>query len=252
MVAQAQPSRVIRIFARVGFVVVLLLTALALLSVCLRFAFTWRVLSGDTASLPSNVFEDRYAAHPWLTMAHILAGFLFMVTGPWQFVPAIRTRFLRFHRVSGRIYIVASLVAALTALAYVPLLPVFGTFTAKAGTTVGAVLFLISIFQAYATIRRREIRKHREWMIRSYALGLGIATFRLFLPILMSPPLRLPFPEAWDTVVWLGFTINIAVAETWINVTRNSQSTPGTSGAISGATKQDRRLHRPAGAAAEM
>jgi uncharacterized membrane protein len=227
MTNQAQTWRAIQIFARLGFVVVFLLTALALLSVIMRFIFTWRVLSdGAAAAVPTNVFEDRYAAHPWLTMTHVVAGFFFMVTGPWQFMPTIRNRVLRFHRISGRVYIIAGLVAAITALAYVPLLPVFGTFTAKVASTLGATLFLISIFQAYATIRRREIRKHREWMIRSYALGLGIATFRALLPILMSSPLRIPFPEAWDTVVWLGFTINILVAETWINVTRSRGPTP--------------------------
>ncbi len=33
-------------------------------------------------------------------------------------------------------------------------------------------------------------------------------------------PLGATFPEAWDTVVWLGFGINLVVAEIWINVTR--------------------------------
>jgi hypothetical protein len=36
----------------------------------------------------------------------------------------------------------------------------------------------------------------------------------------MMPPLSATFPEAWDTVVWLGFIVNVAAAELWINLTR--------------------------------
>ena len=249
MVAKLQSPAALKVLSRIGFAVVLLLTFAALLSVTVRFVTTSRVLiDGPAADVTSNVFEDRYAARPWLTMTHIVAGFFFMVSGPLQFLPAIRNRWPRFHRITGRVYILASVVAAVSALAMVPLLPVFGTFTAKAASTFAALLFLLSIYLAYDRIRRREIRKHREWMIRSYALGLGIATFRVLLPLLMLPPLRLPFPEAWDTVVWLGFAVNLFVAEVWISMTRPSGSaaTP-----IRGASTHDRQLHQPARATLE-
>ncbi len=100
----------------------------------------------------------------------------------------------------------------------------FGNFSSSVAVTFGSVLFLFSIGRAYALIRLRQVKLHREWMIRSYALGLGIATFRLLLPILMLPPLGASFMDAWDTVTWLGFTINLLVAECWINLTRTKKN----------------------------
>jgi hypothetical protein len=75
--------------------------------------------------------------------------------------------------------------------------------------------------QAVRHIKARRIRQHREWMIRGYALGLGIATFRVLLVILRLS--GVPFVEAWDTVMSLSFTINVLVAEWWINVTRHPE-----------------------------
>jgi uncharacterized membrane protein len=218
-----QKQYMLKIAARVGSVAILLLSCVAMLSVVTRFLSTWQVLFHEpVSSIESNAFNIRYEGRPWLTMVHVVAGFFFIETGPLQFMPAIRNRWLRFHRATGRVFIVAGVVSAATALAFVPLLPVFGTFTATAATVFGATLFLVSIFLAYFHIRRREIRQHREWMIRSYAIGLGIATLRIFLPILILPPLGLSFPEAWDTAVWLGFAVNLIIAEVWINVTRPS------------------------------
>lgn len=218
-----QKQKMLRIAVWVGSAAILLLSCVAMLSVVTRFLSTWQVLLHEPlSSIQSNAFNIRYQGRPWLTMIHVVAGFFFIVTGPLQFMPAIRKRWLRFHRASGRVFIVASVVSAATALAFVPLLPVFGTFTATAATVFGATVFLVSLFMAYFHIRRREIRQHREWMIRSYAIGLGIATLRVFLPILMITPLGLSFTEAWDTAVWLGFGVNLIIAEVWINLTRPS------------------------------
>jgi hypothetical protein len=100
------------------------------------------------------------------------------------------------------------------------MLPIFGTFTARVAVIFVALLFLVSIVKRYLHIRRFEIAQHREGMIRAFAIGLGISTFRILLPILMSPLFGASFPEAWDTAVWLGFMVNIIIAEVWINVTR--------------------------------
>ena len=65
-------------------------------------------------------------------------------------------------------------------------------------------------------------------IIRCFAIGLGISTFRLLIPLLMLPPIEASFSEAWETVAWLGFVINLGAAEVWINLTRRqpAASTP--------------------------
>ncbi len=217
----------VRFVGRAGFVVVILLAVVGINSAVGRFATTVQYLADPAAfaaeelppQLPSN-FNTRYYAIPYLTLIHATTGFLFMVLGPLQFVGAIRNRWLNFHRWCGRVFLVASLAGVLTALAFVPMLPVFGSFSSRVGVVVAATYFLVALVQGYWYIRRREIAQHREWMIRLFAVGLGISTFRVFLPLFMIPPFNATFTESWDTVVWLGFIMNAAVAEVWINLTR--------------------------------
>jgi uncharacterized membrane protein len=215
--------RLIHLVGKVGFSLVVLLALVGLFSVVRRFVMTVRYLENpEVAAVPDPIkgFNARYYQHPYLTLVHVVAGFLFMTLGPLQFVAAIRNRWLGFHRWCGRIFIVASLVGVFSAFIFVPVLPIFGTFTSKVAASFGGVLFLICLVKGYLHIRRYEIAQHREWMIRAFAIGLGISTFRVLIPLLMMPPLRATFPEAWDTVTWLGFVLNVIVAEAWINVTR--------------------------------
>lgn len=237
----------IKTVARIGYVVVVLLALFGLLSVATRFIGVMQLLTtGEAPSPPPDFpiaeeFDGRYYRSPYLTLVHILTGMLFMVLGPIQFWPAVRNRWIGFHRWSGRIWMVAALAGGISALLFVWRLPVFGSFSTSVGVVVGDVLFLASLAQGYRAIRRREIARHREWMIRAFALGLAISTFRVLIPLLMMPPLNATFPEAWDTVVWLAFTINAVTAEIWINVTRKRPLNVPTAG-----SKTRDAAHRPA------
>ena len=64
-------------------------------------------------------------------------------------------------------------------------------------------------------IFRKEVRQHREWMIRTFSLAMGVATVRVFL-ILLRPVM------GFGASFWLGFSVNLVVAEAWINHTRRS------------------------------
>jgi uncharacterized membrane protein len=219
---------VLKIVARLGFVMVILLALVGILSVTGRFVATVEYLAHDTVARAQSSpvgpeFDNRYYAHPYLTLTHIASGFLFMTLGPLQFVAAIRNRWIGFHRWCGRVFYAASLVGVVSALAFVPILPVFGSFSTRVGVVFAGSMFLWALVKGYVCIRRCQIAQHREWMIRTFAIGLGISTFRLLIPFLMMPPLGATFVEAWDTAVWLGFGINIVAAEVWINVTRLPQ-----------------------------
>src|SRR5262249_12011578 len=56
-----------------------------------------------------------FASYPILTLIHILPALLFMILGPLQFVSSIRLRHPQWHRWSGRVYLLCSLIVGLTA-----------------------------------------------------------------------------------------------------------------------------------------
>jgi hypothetical protein len=73
-------------------------------------------------------------------------------------------------------------------------------------------LMAISIVLGFGAIRRADVTRHRAWMMRGYALGLGAGTQVLTLgigEIAFGPPDE--FSRA--LLMGAGWVINLAVAE---------------------------------------
>lgn len=166
----------------------------------------------------ADVLEAGFARHPVLTMIHIVPGLLFMVLGPLQFVRRIRSRHLRLHRWFGRVFVASGVVIGITALAMSFLMAIGGA-NETAATTFFAILFLFALGKAFLHIRRREIAQHREWMIRTFAIGLAIATIRPIIGLFFAFTAMSP-EEFFGIAFWLGFTSHLVAAEVWINHTR--------------------------------
>ncbi|MGY1846082.1 DUF2306 domain-containing protein [Blastococcus sp. SYSU DS1021] len=168
-------------------------------------------LSGGAAALPE---PPRSAAAPVPLVVHIMSALVFTVVGAFQFVPGTRGRRPRWHRVTGRIVAPVGLVAALSGLwltavitgADSGLLTVFRA-AAGAGMAVAIVLGVTAVL-------RRDIRRHRAWMLRGYALGLGAGT-QVFTAGFWLVVAGAPGPTAEALTMGAGWLINLAVAE-WL------------------------------------
>jgi hypothetical protein len=79
-----------------------------------------------------------------------------------------------------------------------------------------------TLVKAFGYIRRREIARHRECMIRAYAIGLAVATVRPIVGVFFatSPLTHLTPQEFFGAAFWLGFTLHLIAAEAWVNYTR--------------------------------
>jgi len=175
---------------------------------------------------PSEAVEDArlldrwFAAHAGLAWAHILLGGLVLALAPFQFIPLVRRRYLRFHRWSGRLLLAAALPAGLSGMLLQALSP-YGGILAGSAIAFAGVLFLTAAFRAYRAIRRGDVIEHREWMIRMLAVGLGVGTVRLVAIPLILLTGRRPL-ELIGIAFWLGFAIPIVAGELWIRSTRRS------------------------------
>jgi uncharacterized membrane protein len=174
---------------------------------------------------PTDSFAVRYVEHPVVALVHIVPGLVFIVLAPLQFIPRIRQRQLRFHRRLGWLLVPCAAVSGLYALVAAYRLPAFGGFLTQAATSVFGALFLFSLAKAVYHIRRREVRPHREWMIRVFALALGVATIRLVVGLSLALT-DAGFEEVFGVAFWLGLGINLLVAEAWIRHTRRRGRSP--------------------------
>jgi uncharacterized membrane protein len=165
--------------------------------------------------------DDLFARYPILTLVHIVPGLLFMILGPLQFNPTIRARHLRWHRLSGRVFVVCGLVVGISALAMSFGMPAIGGVNQAAATTLFGTLFLFALCRAFWHIRRGEVARHREWMIRAFAIGLAVATIRPIIGMFFasSPFTGLTPREFFGIAFWIGFVVHLIAAETWIHAT---------------------------------
>ncbi len=166
-------------------------------------------------------FDRRFAANPLATLMHVLPGGLFLILAPLQFSSRIRSRYIRFHRWSGRILVVTAVVTALAGLYFGLLMPYGGTGELTATLFFGG-LFLVAVVRGFLAIRRRQVPRHREWMIRAFAIGIGISTVRIVsaaLDFALTPAGIRP-PDLFALSLWIGWGITLVAAELWIRYTR--------------------------------
>jgi uncharacterized membrane protein len=150
-------------------------------------------------------------------VVHALPAGLALVIGPWQFVPVLRTRFPRVHRLAGRVYLVSVVVAALAAL--------YATTVTPSGLALQVAFYMLvvawsySAAKAYRAIRRREVQLHRIWMVRNYAFTFAAVTLRLYqligLQFLGSVP-SLEYDDIYTASAWASLLGNVLVAEYFI------------------------------------
>jgi uncharacterized membrane protein len=175
---------------------------------------------GGKAS-PAAALDAGFARHMALTLLHILPGGLFLALAPFQFMPSIRQKHLQVHRWMGRILVVCGLIIGFSALVMSYKMNIGGP-NETAATTLFAIVFLICLIKAYRHIRRKEVERHREWMIRAFGVGLGVATTRPIVGMFFAFR-RLTPHEFFGIAFWLGFTITFLAAEAWVDYTRQER-----------------------------
>ena len=127
--------------------------------------------------------EDSYGAYYWgkrVALAfHLAGGSLALVLGLPQFWMGFRNRYMRIHRLSGRLYVSGVLVGSIGAfmMATAPEQSL-GFGFAFALFALG-IAWVVTTGAAFYAILRRNFRQHRDWMIRSYIVTLAFVTFRV-------------------------------------------------------------------------
>lgn len=139
-------------------------------------------------------------AHPVEALTHVLVAPVALLLGPWQFVPGLRVRHPAFHRWSGRVYVVACLVAGIGGLATAR--HASGGPVAGFGFGLLAVLWIGATLGAWRAAVAGRFPLHRLLMRFSYAMTFGAVTLRL--QILLG--LALGFPSYAAMSVWLAYT----------------------------------------------
>ncbi len=168
-------------------------------------------------------FDRRFGEHRLATLLHIVPGAAFLLLAPLQFSARIRRRHPVVHRRSGRALLVVATIGGVSGVYFGLLMPYGGWGEALAIALFGG-LFLAAVAKGYLAIRARQIARHREWMIRVFALAVAISTVRIvagLLDIALAPAGISP-RTLFVISLWTGWITTIAAAEWWIRRTRSA------------------------------
>jgi uncharacterized membrane protein len=164
----------------------------------------------------------KYAARPAVTLLHVTSGILVLLLAPLQLWSRFRNRYFRVHRICGRIVLGAAAGLLLSGAYFGWVGPTGGSLEGSAVGLFGCI-FVLAGARAYVLIRRGDVLRHREWMIRMFAIALGSSTIRLLSIIslaLMSAGPGMINARSVGLVFWFGWLLTIAFAELWIRRTR--------------------------------
>ena len=189
-----------------------------LIAVVLVFA-TIRLINDSENLIAGTIpaegeFDRRYAEHPVLAYAHILPGVVYLVLAPFQISRRFRNRHLGLHRKMGRILIPTGIVAGVFGIIF-GILYSFGGLAEASASVVFGSWFVFCLAYAYQHIRTGDTVGHRRWMIRAFAIGLGVGTIRIWVGLFEATGL-LEFNDAFGAAFWIAWTMHVMAAEIWL------------------------------------
>lgn len=168
--------------------------------------------------------QDYLHIQTWLIAfyVHVFSSVLALMAGLTQFSPYFLKHHRSLHRIIGRIYVIDVLVINFPA-AMIMAYYANGGLASKIAFTLLDTLWFWFTLKAFLMIRQGNIKAHKEFMIRSFALTFSAITLRTW-KIILTNTTDLSPETIYMIDAWLGFVPNLLLAE-WI-IRRKRKSPP--------------------------
>lgn len=124
----------------------------------------------------SSLFGDTMLNNQLWVVMHMVGGTFTLLLGPTQFWSFIRNRFVKFHRVAGKIYMLG---IALIGLSAGRLSLISTCVPCRISLFLLTVFAVASTFFAWKAIKTRNTKIHRQMMVRSYICVLAFVLVRV-------------------------------------------------------------------------
>ncbi len=180
---QTRSSKALKIAATAWFTPVLL--GQWIFVAYILYAYGWPAAAGNFPAWNDHLSEAYVPGRALGNIsvaAHLALAVIIHLFGPLQLVPAVRNRFPKFHRWSGRAF-VASVIIVVAAGAYMLVVREIGAWTLRAGFMLQGALILWFAWQAVSYARRRRIVIHSRWATRLFLAASAVWFFRVIVMI---------------------------------------------------------------------
>ena len=110
---------------------------------------------------------------------HFAAGGIILVLGCIQLMERIRIMRPRLHHWIGRVYVVASLLAAVGGLVFIFVKGTIGGTVMDIGFGLYGVLMFVCAIETMRHAKARRLPEHRVWALRLFSLAIGSWLYRM-------------------------------------------------------------------------
>jgi len=175
----------------------------------------------DVAFLNIKQDEIKLTHYKIAFFSHVFSSIIVIISGLPQFSNFIRKRFSFFHKLSGKIYISLILLVASPSgliMAYYA----NGGIVSKISFVILSILWFAFTYKAYRYIKVGDWKKHKNYMLRSYALTLSAISLRLFKWGIVSIFELAPM-DTYKIVSIIGWTLNLMLVEIYISKTTHNK-----------------------------
>jgi uncharacterized membrane protein len=190
----------------------------------LRFALPALCLLGVAvclnalARLAGLAPPSKLPPYPAWTAIHFVAAAAFAAAAPVQLWLVVTRRNPRLHRILGRAMVADAVVMATSGYVIAWLAPERPT-SERILMSVLILAFAGMLALGVRAAATRDFAAHRTWMARMLATAFAALTQRLVFPIFAAAigvHGRAEFWELFISAAWVGWGLNLAVAEWWL------------------------------------
>lgn len=160
---------------------------------------------------------------------YLLTAVMIIAGGPLQLIPQVRTKFLKFHRWLGRLYIIFVLFGATAGLylIWTRPIPAFGNIYQNIAISIEALLIIVFAFLTLRYAMARKIRMHRRWALRLFITASGVWFLRIGYKAwyFLEDFIGFKFDDFFDYWSFGSFMIPLAIVELYLRTKdRNNKS----------------------------
>ncbi|WP_312557603.1 DUF2306 domain-containing protein [Empedobacter brevis] len=186
----------------------------------LQITLRYIPISSDVSFLA--IKQDEVTTIPsYLTIfyIHVYSAIFTLLFGVVQFVKITNQKIRKLHRLFGQFYFYITVFLAAPSGIYIGFYA-NGEVIAKTAFVILGILWWFFTVMAVIKIKQKDIRSHRNFMLRGYALAISALTLRAWKVILVY--LFHPAPmDVYQIIAWLGFVPNLILIEYYIYHTKH-------------------------------
>jgi len=112
---------------------------------------------------------------------HVFLAGIITIGGPLQLLPQIRNRYREFHRINGRVYILAAYVISLFGLYLIWVRGTVGDTLAHSMTSINGLIIIVAATFTIREAMAKDFTSHERWAIRLFLAMSGVFFFRVLL-----------------------------------------------------------------------